>query len=350
MTIDFDRFRYYPALRSRMWEMRGYSELGAEEKERLLPIVALASHHRTKAVADVSAKVEEYLEGRPRILDLEQSSVYACDEFQDLLDPDNGFAAWRGFVVEQPNAIPVALLPPVAPVRDVVQQVRLLEHTCRQVVVRSRSPNADTSTLIAIMSAVDSVNNLLIILDFGYVRSRVSALTVEAANIINMLRSVDDRARVVVMGSSYPKSAAAFDDVGAVIPIQERAMHLALGGDAAAIYGDYGSIHPNPMEPMMSRFVPRVDYPLADAWVFRRVRTDQGGFERCAQMITELTDWDPELPSKVWGAQKIELAARGDLTSMGVPGPWIAVRVNLHLWQQIHYRESAAVDEFDVFD
>ncbi len=351
MTVNFDRFRYYPSLRSRMWEMRGYTELRDSDKDQLLPVIPLATHHRTKAIADVAARVDEYMGERSRILDLEQSNIYACDETRSLLEPDNGFAAWREFVVRQPNSVPTALLPVDAPIRDVVQQVRRLERDRTQVVIRSRAPMADLAALQAALSAVDDVNNLMIILDFGYVRSRVSALAVEAAHIINALRETDDAARIVVMGSSYPKSAAAYDDAGAAIPIQERAMHATLGGDAVAIYGDYGSIHPEPMEPMMARFVPRIDYSLPDAWIFRRVRADQGGFQRCAQLITELTDWQPDLVTQVWGAEKINAAADGDLTSMGTPGPWIAVRVNLHLWQQIHYRDAdTELDNGDLDD
>ena len=349
MTVDFDKYRYYPSLRSRLWEMRGYRELGAEEKDNLLPIIVLASHGRTRTIADVGAKVEEALEGRPRIVDLEQSPIYACDECRKLSDPENGFAAWRDFVSAQNNAVPTALLTSDAPLRDVVRQVMLLESAGQQVVVRSRSPQSDLQILSAIISAVDTVDSLLIVLDFGYVRSRAKARAIEAANVINALREVDDAARIVVMGSSYPKSAAAYDDAAAALEIEERAMHAALGGDTVAIYGDFASIHPEPMEPMMTRFVPRIDYPLPDAWIFRRVRADQGGYQRCAQLITELVDWDPSLvKNKVWGAEKIDLAAKGDLTSMNSPAPWIAVRVNLHLWQQIHYRDGASeVDDVE---
>ncbi|WEX77974.1 beta family protein [Sinorhizobium numidicum] len=351
MTVDFDAYRYYPSLRTRLWEMRGYKELGEPEKDKLLPIIVLASHGRTKGIADVGAKVEEVLEGRPRIIDLEQSPIYSCDECVALSNPDKGFAAWRKFVGSQANIVPTALLPSDGPLRDIVRQVMLLEHVSGQVVVRSRSPQSDLPILSAIMSAVDAVDNLLLVLDFGYVRSRVKARTIEAANVINALREIDDAARIVVMGSSYPRSAAAYDDSAAVLEIEERAMHAALGGDAVAIYGDFASIHPEPMEPVQSRFVPRVDYALPDAWVFRRVRADQGGYEQCARRITQLVDWDPSLvEAGVWGAEKISAAARGDLTSMNTPGPWIAARVNMHLWQQIHYRDGAVtVEDADIF-
>ncbi|MFC4352992.1 hypothetical protein ACFOW6_15685 [Fodinicurvata halophila] len=351
MNVDFDAYPYYPSLRTRLWEMRGYKELGPLEKDKLLPIVVLSSHGRTKSIEDVSMKVDDALEGRPRIIDLEQSPIYSCDEYPSLSDPSKGFAAWRKFVAGQNNAIPTALLPSGGPLRDIVRQVILLENEVGQIVVRSRSPQTDIPVLSAIMSAVDDVNNLLLVLDFGYVRSRANALAIEAANAINSLRTIDEAVRIVVIGSSYPKSAATYDDAGAAIPIQERAMHAALGGNAVAIYGDYGSIHPEPIEPMKQRFVPRIDYPLSDAWIFRRVREDQGGYPACAKKITNLADWDSTLVGAVWGATKIDDAARGNIAKMGQPGPWIAVRVNLHLWQQLHYgNDTETVEDEDIFD
>lgn len=194
MKVNFDAFRYYPSLRSRMWEMRGYSELGDADKDQLLPIIVLASHLKTRAVAEISAKVDEYLQGRSRILDLELSSVYACDECDALRDPSNGFQAWREFVGRQDLAVPTALIPSGAPLRDVVRQVIQLEAAGKQVVVRSRAPQTELPILMAIMSAVDTVDSLLIVLDFGYVRSRAKARAIEAANVINALRDVDDAA------------------------------------------------------------------------------------------------------------------------------------------------------------
>lgn len=345
--INFDQYRYYPSLRSRMWELRGYSELHDTDKEKLLPIFVLSKLGRTKSIKDVCASLENSLDGRARILDLELSPIYSCDECSALSSPDSGFSAWRNFLESQENAIPTALMPPGAPVRDVVRQVMLLEQLGKGVVVRSRSPVSDLPLLTAIMSAVESINNLLIILDFGYVRSRVKARAVEAANVINALRDIDTGSRLVTLASSYPKSAAAYDDAGAAMEIEERTLHSSLGGDSVTIYGDYASIHPEPFEPMQTRFVPRIDYSLPDAWVFRRVRADQGGFQRCAELITQLVDWDPNLVEKSWGAQKIKAAAEGDLTSMNAPAPWIAVRVNLHLWQQVHYGLENGTVEYD---
>lgn len=348
MSVNFDRYRYYPSLRTRLWEMRGYRELKEEDKDALLPIFVLSAHGQTKGISDVQAKVDEALGGRPGIIDMEQSSLYACDECAALLDPSKGFEAWREFFKGRKDLIPTAILPAGGPLREIVRQTMFLEQSSGQVVVRSKAPEADLPVLSAILSAVDSVDNLLIVLDFGYVKSRAKARAFEAANVINGLRSVDDATRVVVLASSFPKSVAAYDDGAGRLEIEERGMHATLGGDAVAIYGDFGSIHPEPMQPMLARFVPRVDYPTPDAWLFRRLRNDQGGYQRCAELITQMVDWDPTLVPRVWGAEQIDLAAKGDLTKRSAPGPWIAARVNLHLWQQLHYRDGIAIEDEDL--
>lgn len=347
--VNFDEYSYYPSLRTRMWELRGYRELDAADKDSLLPIFTISKHARTVAASAVFDVLTRSTEGRNHILDLESNPIFACSDVAQLLDPTNAFSNWRDFVEARDNVVPTALIPTSAPLRDIVRQVVEFERLDRQVVLRSRNPLTDIPVISAILSAVDSVSNLLIILDFGYIRSSVSLKAREAANAINAIRNVEDSARIVVLGSSYPRSAAAYDDVGATLEIEERTLHETIGGNPVAIYGDYASIHPEPFEAGASRFVPRIDYVTPNAWIFRRIRENLGGFTECARRITALQDWDDTLVPQVWGARKINDAANGDIDSMGTPGPWIAARVNQHLWQQMRYQEAPTADDFDEF-
>lgn len=348
-VIDLDAHSYYPSLRTRMWELRGYRELSGADKDKILPIFTISKHARTTSTDAVFDVLQRSTEDRSFILDLESSPIFACPDAFNLFDPSNAFSKWRNFITTRENVIPTALIPTGAPLREIVRQVVNFERSEKPVVVRSRNPLIDIPIISAILSAVDSVNNLLIVLDFGYVRSSVSAKVAEAADAINAIRSIEDTARIVVMGSSYPRSAAAYDDAGATLEIEERSLHEAVGGAPVAIYGDHASIHPEPFESTPSRFVPRVDYATPNSWIFRRVRDDLGGYVECARRITALQDWDNTLINQVWGAEKIHNAANGNIDSMGTPGPWIAVRVNLHLWQQIHYEEAPVIDDLEDF-
>jgi hypothetical protein len=342
--INFDEYAYFPTLRTRMWELRGYKELSGNDKNRLLPIFTLAKHGRTATSGAVIDVLTKSTEDRAFILDVEPNVIFACDDARSLLDPTDAFANWRSYLRDKPSIVPTALMPAGSPLREIVQQVRNFERDGRQVAIRSRAPSSDVQTITAILSAVDSVDNLLVVLDFGYVRSSVSAKAIEAAEVINDIRNVEPTARIAVIGSSYPRAAAAYDDSGATLEIEERVLHAAIGGASVAVYGDYASIHPEPFEPTPSRFVPRIDYATPNSWIFRRVRDDRGGFAECARRIVALQDWDNTLVGRIWGANKIEAASRGIIDGMGTPGPWIAVRVNLHLWQQLANQDQATGD------
>lgn len=342
--IDFDEYNYYPSLRTRLWEIRGYKQLDSDSKNLLVPTFVLSKlGAKAEAPAIMEALLRDF-DDRPLILDLETHAAYACDNCPGFLDAADDFRAWREFVANYENVVPTALIPQGAPIRNIVRQVVALQRDHERVVVRSRSPSADLATLTSVLSAVESVDGLMIVLDFGYVRSRVSACSVEAAQVINALRTIDPATRVVVMGSSYPKSAAAYGDTGAHLDIEERQLHLALGGDAVTIYGDHGSIHPEPFEPSQARFVPRIDYALPDEWIFRRARADRGGFIECARQIVALPDWDAVFADQCWGAGKIREVAGGVMDGMGSPGPWVAARVNMHLWNQARYQPAAAAE------
>jgi hypothetical protein len=336
-SLELNGFSYFPSIRTRLWEMRGYRELTDEDKKKFVPIITLSKHSQRTETKSVTETILEEFKDRPYILDLEINSVYACIDSSALCDPENGFAKWREFSKSHPGAAPVALITPDASIRDTVRQAIEIEKTHGQVILRSRSPMTDLPVLTAILSAVDSIANLHVILDFGYIRGQIKAIQAEATTVINSLLEIDLGLHLIVVSSSYPRAVAAYDDAGTTLEIEERILHEAIGGDTIATYGDYASIHSEPFAPSPSRFVPRVDYALPDAWIFRRVREDKGGFKKCAEQILDLNEWEPELVNDVWGAKMIAEAAAGDLTRKNTPGFWIAARMNLHIWRQLNY-------------
>ena len=113
-------------------------------------------------------------------------------------------------------------------------------------------------------------------------------------------------------------------------------LHARLGGSDVSIYGDHAAIYPEPFEASVARWVPRIDYATAEAWVFRRHRADGGGFPRCARELLAMPDWDAEFAEENWGAHTIQLqsAAQEPLPGFGSPSPWISVRVSMHIERQ----------------
>ncbi|WP_082666463.1 beta family protein [Aureimonas sp. AU4] len=344
-----DALRYIPSIRSRQAELRGFSELRPETKDAIHPIVSLGKNGRM----DQSERVVEAIAQRVGqcFLDLNTYPGQACSDWERLCDPANAYGNWRDLLQRANGVTPVALLREGVPGRAFVRQVILLEREFGAVVIRSRQPAQDLAAMQAALSAVDDVNNLLIILDLGYIRGAVDPKETEARRIISALRTTDPTVRVCVTSSSYPKAVSVYGEFQGSLEIIERELHAQIGGDEVAIYGDHASIYPEPFEPVISRFVPRIDYCLEYTWLYHRRREDAGGYAECARQIVASADWDPAFANDVWGAALIARTARTGVVEpgFGSPANWIAVRVNMHIERQANLAASIAEGIEELF-
>lgn len=345
-----EAIRYLPAIRSRQAELRGYSELRPATKNSLHPIVALGKLGRV----DNAQRVLEIIHERigACFLDLNTNPGQTCSESGQLSDPANNFQAWRQFAASQPDVTPIALLRDGATERAFIRQILLIENHFGALVIRSRRPAQELSALQAALSAVDDVNNVLIVLDFGYIRGALEAKEAEARRVISSLRTTDPTTRVAVLASSFPRTVSAYGDQRGLLPIVERDLHAQIGGDEVAIYGDHAAIYPEPFEPSVSRWVPRIDYCLDYAWLYERRREDDGGYVRCAETIVASTDWDANFAAEAWGASIIQRTAtnRSIEPGFGSPANWIAARVNMHIERQTTLSLGGASFDDEEFD
>ena len=345
-TDDLDGISYLPCIRSRRAELKGYKELRHETKNGLVPLVALGKLNQIDTVEGVLRSVKESI---PKaFIDLNLHVHQHCSDATDYCNPGNNYSAWRSLFDRDENYVPVAVLPPDANVRSFVRQVVEIERSHGIVAIRSRNGAQDLATLQAAIAAVGDVNNVLFILDFGYIRGATAPRESEARRLISALRGVDPETRIALVASSFPRSVSAYGEESGVLDIEERDLHAQVGGQAVAIYGDHSSIYPEPFEPSRSRFVPRIDYCLTDSWIYRRFRdSDQPGYVRCANAIVNSADWDPAFTAQSWGAQKIQEATAGVPAGFGAPANWIAARVNMHIERQ--FSASLEGDDEDVY-
>lgn len=348
---DLDSIKYLPAIRSRQAELRGYRELRPATKASLIPIVSLGKLGRISDTDRVMEAITEAVGGR-FFLDLNSFPGQTCSDHDSLCSPADAFSAWRSLASRQQTAVPVALLREGTAERPFIQQVRRIERDHGVVVIRSRRPTQDLAAIEAALSAVDDVNNTLVILDFGYIRGALEARENEALRIITALRSIDPAARIITMASSFPKAVSAYGDTRGSLEIIERDLHWHIGGDAVAGYGDHASIYPVPFEPQISRFVPRIDYCLDYRWHYERRRDDDGGYVACANATVSLPDWDADFARRAWGAAKISETALGGSIPQGFGSPsnWIAARINMHIERQAALAVRPPADEGDGED
>ncbi|RXG93018.1 beta family protein [Bradyrhizobium zhanjiangense] len=348
---DLDQIQYLPSIRSRQAELRGYGQLREATKTLLRPLISLGKLGKVDQPERLMETVRESI-GQEGFVDLNTNPGQTCAGFERLCDPTGNYAAWRALFDGDPALIPVALLRDNVTERPFVRQVLQIERDHSVVAIRSKRPAQDLPMLQAALSAVDDVNNLLIVLDFGYIRPSLAAKEQEALRVISALRTIDETTRIVVMASSFPKAVSAFGDMRGSLEITERDLHARVGGDDVAIYGDHASIYPEPFEPQISRFVPRIDYCLEEAWLYERRRADDGGYVACARSIVASPDWEETFADIAWGAGMIRQTSQTGLVpaGFGSPSNWIAARVNMHIERQVDVAAQRPEDEFEDED
>ena len=78
-------------------------------------------------------------------------------------------------------------------------------------------------------------------------------------------------------------------------------------------------------------------YPARDTWYFVRKEDEEKtlGYREAARDIMKAAYWNSGLD--IWGTKMIKAAAGGDKSAIKSPARSTAVRINLHLHQQLFY-------------
>ncbi len=354
MKIEFEKYGYYPALRTRPSEMFGYSKLSKEDKAKLLPIMTLGIWPKQEGLNESLMQVQKATGDLPFILDLTREATHQNSELKKLLNSDENFKAWREFVKKVPNAIPVVQIPPGTKNPQVIRQAKAFEKMgLEKVAFRITDFGLDAEKVTNALSAMDSAENALVIIDVGYIRETMAASIAASVTAINNVREDVEDAIIAVISTSFPASVTSHTDPNSggkrgIINILERVLHQEIGADAA-IYGDHGSIHAKVYPTKGGRYTPRIDYPLYDAWVFeRRPDTNSTGYVDAAETI--IANYPEIKDDQTWGAEMIRQASTGTIDGMKTPSSWIAARVNMHISRQLELSLEAEDDEEDLDD
>ncbi|MFM0740749.1 protein beta [Paraburkholderia xenovorans] len=346
MPSYFEKFSYYPALRTRPAEMLGYHEISDEIKDELLPLITLGAWPKQSGIAASLENARAAIGNRPYFLDITSESKYQNPEVLALRSSEGSFSAWRKLIKENPLAIPVVQMPKDLRLPDLMRQTRELAKLAQErVVFRLIDLAVDTPRVVAALSSLDSAEQALVIIDLELVtRELIGKCIAESLRTINQIRQDIPDATLCLMASSFPSSVTkSFDkESGGTrgsIPILERELFEEVGSDAC-IYGDHASIHPKVSAASGGRYTPRIDYPTAESWEFeRRPDTDARGYIDAAKALIGSF---PEIEKNgSWGARKIVSAASGYIEKMKTPSSWIAARVNMHITRQFHLSQAS---------
>jgi hypothetical protein len=378
--INFNEFDYYPDLLCEYADTTGYAKLSEDDKNRIVPIFALNRQRDAADLGDSEKILVNTIQDRSFILDIDkrpapaaflpktsknpgqaQQKFEADQKMQAaynanlaaLLDPADGFSAWRKLSQKYGNSVPVIqYTDPSSQKLQILRQGALLSANGQSVAIRVSEDSYKElcpiiSQLLAIM--IDS-GQLLIMIDCGQGRTSNSERAAFAKDAIGMVLldlDIDQKSRVVAVCISNSYTDPSHSDLK---KLQNYDPEIWLDArDAFPFsYGDYAaSYRPNALssyKPWSWR--PTVVYPLDDAWMVYRHQNagDPDGFVEGAKAI--ILDLGSEPKVECWGADILRAANQGNLMGADSPKDWRAIKVNMHLHRQIS-ASSARIDDLN---
>jgi len=327
--------------------MSALGHLPGPDLDRLIPTICLRKWLNSGQLQNSFNQIDSALGDRPLILDLGNTrnppQGSAELELAALHDPAGGFANWVDLIGSDQRFIPTLQWSGDA---NCLQEFEALAALGKGIVFRFRRTRAWNLPQLMNMGATIDCTGVptMCILDFGQIAlgTDLTAAAAEVAAVASALRQrlVSNDLTLVIAGSSFPVDFASIHREHARIPIRERelfslasAADVFTGTGVSVIYGDFASVFAGERG-FAQRGAPRVDYPSRTRWTYYRREIDQS-FAAAANLVTQDIDWDENLV--IWGTNEIRRAAAGDTSGLGYQRAWTAVRIHLHLHQQLNY-------------
>ena len=361
-------YKYAPILKVRPAEMTALEELPDKDKDLMLPIVLLRGWVGSQKLEKSIERVEKAFDKRHWIADIDVSFLEDVQkkntgeyprevfhEIEELLDPTNGYNNWYMYLSNENfmHLIPTIQLGDLSQLEP---QVRKLNSLNRGIVVKFNSEQINSYKYIDVLKTIKNVNNIFIIFDYGQIRRQSLELTADISSNLKKAYRIFSSGLFAISCSSFPSSFSQ-EETGEN-SIYERILYNLVKepeNNIRMIYSDRASARVEKIGGGGRIPAPRIDYPLKDDWRFKRQEfqnsssSDDGEKEKLytqiAKEIMQQNYWNPDL--RVWGTQVIELTSRGEMLGINSPVRATAVRINIHMHQQLHYdlQESPDTDE-----
>ena len=342
--IDFSNYKYCPILCVRPAEMVALEELPEKDKDKMLPIILCRPWVNSKQLKNTFDKISDAIGDRFWIADIDNLYERGTSaerevhrELDELKVSDFGYLNWCEKIKSIPQAIPTLQLEDPD---ELEEQIDYFLNLGRGIVVRF-TPNT-ISRVTQILSVISSkqVQNLCVILDYEHIsfgpRRDVNEHAAQVLGVLSQVEAITPAAKAIVSATSFPSSFKDLENQ----TIYERALYNTLQQAAIMplIYSDRGSARAERLGGGGGDAIPpRIDYPDREAWYFVRKENEEkmAGYRNAAKDIMRAAYWNSDLD--IWGTNMIKAAAGGDSSAIKSPARSSAVRINIHLHQQLFY-------------
>lgn len=357
MAVSFGR--YIPILSISPAEMVAIQELPDLVKDQLLPLFPLRGWSSANHLQKSIERIKESIGERRWIADIDEEFVLknkiylftgelpkrpVFKELKSLMDPAGGYLNWCNFIQGAENAIPCLMH---SSLEDLDLQINRLCSYGRGVVLRMAVDEMQFDKYCFIVDAIRRVAgpDVLIIYDLGDIDSSF----IERIPLLEkFIRIAVEEVSGVTMSVSATSFPAGFSGKHkGEHSIYERMLFNRLCHDAQLpfIYSDRGAVRAAKQNGGGGTPPPRIDYATKKDWKFVRREIDadapdsvqrrRSAYVDMAKEVVASDYWNPDL--RLWGTQQIELTAEGDEFAIYSSVRSTAVRINMHLYNQLYY-------------
>lgn len=363
------QYRYAPILSISPAEMTALEELPDKDKDLILPVIPLRGWVGSQKLEKSIPRIEKAIGQRYWIADIDASFIednrekqitgeYPREvfrEIEELLSPQNGYERWFAYLQGTccSKAIPTIQLGDVS---QLEAQIKKLSSLGRGVVARFSVKHIESDFYINVLKQIRAlqVNDAFIIFDYGQVGREILSYVASISTVIKKAHSILPSALFSLSCSSFPSSFSG-ENMGEN-PIYERLLFnkvqkACVSINRPLIYSDRGGARADKIGGGGGIPSPRIDYPLTEDWRFIREEFEDSSspedgekevlYTSIAKGIMNANYWKPEL--RVWGTQVIELTSKGEMLGINSPMRSTAVRINLHMHQQLYYGQPEEV-------
>ncbi len=353
------KYKYAPILSLQPAEMAALEELPNKDKDLILPVIPLKGWTTAKHLRSSVDRVNKAIGSRSWIADIDQdylndkknnSGEYpdrpVFKELAEILEPSNGYENWLTFLGKNPQVIPTVQL---GDLTQLDAQIKSLVELGRGVVVRftleeGKRISAENFNFIFKAIVENEVNEILFLLDYGDINRSNLFESGQYAELIKRMHKLLPSASFSISATSFPYSFAG--SYRGELPIYERQVFDKVSRSCEAIsliYSDRGSARAGKTGGGGGQLPVRVDYPLRNDWRYIRKEPDSSKtkeelYREAALEVTQSEYWEPSL--HLWGTQMIEKTKLGDPYGINSPSKSTAVRINIHLYRQLHYNSD----------
>lgn len=361
-----NQYNYIPIIALSTSEMCAIEELPEKHKDILLPVIPLkpwlTSTSLSKSIERINKSIADrkwvatidfdFIFKNPTYLLTGQFPRASFNEIAKLANKENGYQNWIDFLESTPNAIPTILFDSLEEVKEQIKKLNALQ---RGIVAYFNRKSINSGIYIEILSllAKECQNDVGIIFDIGTIDHTHIGLKSVYTDLIKSAHQIIPFSLISISSTSFPSNFSGIHHGEATI--YERSLFDRIAReltDVNLVYSDHGSARLEKQSGANRVPPPRIDYPLKKEWKF--VREDfkdsssitkeekRSIYTNIASQIMTSTYWDANL--HLWGTRMIEETAAGDSFGIDSAQKATAVRINIHLHNQLYYFTNDIVD------